>query len=73
MMLTWVMRRWTRTDMDYMCRTVELAIKSGATTINIPDTVGYSVPSEFKEIIETLINKVPILIKQFFLRIVTMI
>jgi 2-isopropylmalate synthase len=45
--------------MDYMCRTVELAIKSGATTINIPDTVGYSVPSEFKKIIETLINKVP--------------
>jgi len=45
--------------MDYMCKTVELAIKSGAKTINIPDTVGYTVPSEFKKIIETLINKVP--------------
>jgi len=42
-----------------MCKSVELAIKSGATTINIPDTVGYSVPSEFKKIIETLLNKVP--------------
>ena len=45
--------------MDFMCKTVELAIKCGARTINIPDTVGYSVPSEFKKIIETLINKVP--------------
>ena len=45
--------------MDYMCKTVELAIKSGAKTINIPDTVGYTVPSEFKKIIETLLNKVP--------------
>ena len=42
-----------------MCKTVELAIKCGAKTINIPDTVGYSVPSEFKKIIETLINRVP--------------
>jgi len=45
--------------MDFMCKTVELAIKCGAKTINIPDTVGYSIPSEFKKIIETLINKVP--------------
>ena len=45
--------------MDYMCKTVELAIKCGAKTINIPDTVGYTVPSEFKKIIEILINKVP--------------
>ena len=45
--------------MDYMCKTVELAIKSGAKTINIPDTVGYTVPSEFTKIIETLLNKVP--------------
>ena len=40
-------------------KTVELAIKSGAKTINIPDTVGYTVPSEFTKIIETLLNKVP--------------
>ena len=38
---------------------VELAIKCGAKTINIPDTVGYTRPSEFTKIITTLINKVP--------------
>ena len=55
----WSCEDGTRTDMDYMCKTVELAIKSGAKTINIPDTVGYTVPSEFTKIIETLLNKVP--------------
>ena len=55
----WSCEDGTRTDMDLMCKTVELAIKCGAKTINIPDTVGYSVPAEFKKIIETLINKVP--------------
>ena len=55
----WSCEDGTRTDIDFMCRTVELAIKCGAKTINIPDTVGYSAPSEFKKIIETLINKVP--------------
>ncbi len=55
----WSCEDGTRTDMDYMCKTVELAIKSGATTINIPDTVGYTIPSEFTTIIETLKNKVP--------------
>ena len=55
----WSCEDGTRTDMDYMCKTVELAINSGAKTINIPDTVGYTVPSEFKKIIETLLNKVP--------------
>ena len=52
----WSCEDGTRTDMDYMCKTVELAIKSGAKTINIPDTVGYTVPSEFKKIIETTTN-----------------
>jgi 2-isopropylmalate synthase len=55
----WSCEDGTRTDMDYMCKTVELAIKCGAKTINIPDTVGYTVPSEFTTIIETLLNKVP--------------
>ena len=36
----------TRTEEDYLCRTVETAIKAGANTINIPDTVGYTAPSE---------------------------
>ena len=42
-----------------MCKIVELAISCGAKTINIPDTVGYTVPSEFTKIITTLKNKVP--------------
>jgi len=55
----WSCEDGTRTDMDYMCKTVELAIKCGAKTVNIPDTVGYTVPSEFTKIITTLKNKVP--------------
>ena len=55
----WSCEDGTRTDMDYMCKTVELAINCGAKTINIPDTVGYTVPSEFTKIITNLKNKVP--------------
>jgi 2-isopropylmalate synthase len=55
----WSCEDGTRTDMDYMCKTVELAIKCGAKTINIPDTVGYTVPSEFTTIIKALLDKVP--------------
>ncbi len=49
----------TRTEEDYLCRTVEIAIKAGATTINIPDTVGYTAPVESADLIRMLINKVP--------------
>jgi len=55
----WSCEDGTRTNIDFMCKTVELAIKCGAKTINIPDTVGYSVPSEFTKIIQHLINRVP--------------
>ena len=55
----WSCEDGTRTDMDFMCKIVELAINSGAKTINIPDTVGYTTPSEFTKIIKTLKNKVP--------------
>ena len=48
-----------RTDQDYLCRVVEAAIKAGATTINIPDTVGYGLPWEFGERIRNLMNRVP--------------
>ena len=41
----------TRSDWDYLCRVVEAAIDAGATTVNIPDTVGYAVPSEFGALI----------------------
>ena len=55
----WSCEDGTRTDMDFMCKIVELAISCGAKTINIPDTVGYTTPSEFTKIISTLKNKVP--------------
>ncbi len=49
----------TRTEHDYLCRVVEIAIKAGATTINIPDTVGYTAPRESADLIRMLLNKVP--------------
>lgn len=49
----------TRTEHDYLCRVVEIAIKAGATTINIPDTVGYTAPRESADLIQMLIDKVP--------------
>ncbi|MHA3915053.1 2-isopropylmalate synthase [Halovulum sp. GXIMD14793] len=49
----------TRTERDYLCRVVETAIKAGATTINIPDTVGYTAPRESAEIIADLLARVP--------------
>ena len=49
----------TRTEHDYLCRVVEIAIKAGATTINIPDTVGYTAPRESAELIRMLLEQVP--------------
>jgi len=49
----------TRTEWDYLCRVVEIAIKAGATTINIPDTVGYTAPVESTDLIRRLIDEVP--------------
>ncbi len=49
----------TRTESDYLCRVVEIAIKAGATTINIPDTVGYTAPVESAELIQMLLARVP--------------
>ena len=48
-----------RTETDFLCRVVEAAIKAGATTINVPDTVGYTTPNEMYERIQSLINRVP--------------
>ena len=48
-----------RSEMDFLCRIVEAVIKAGATTVNIPDTVGYTLPHEFGERIRTLMNRVP--------------
>ena len=49
----------TRTDMDFMCRVVETAIDNGATTINLPDTVGYSTPEEIAEFFTEVRTRVP--------------
>ena len=49
----------TRTEWDYLCRVIEIAIKAGATTINIPDTVGYTAPEESANLIRRLIETVP--------------
>jgi 2-isopropylmalate synthase len=55
----WSPEDGSRTEHDFLCRTVEAAIKAGATTINIPDTVGYSVPEEYGALIAMLMNRVP--------------
>src|SRR3954468_321483 len=49
----------TRSDMDFLCRIVEAVIKAGGTTINLPDTVGYSTPDEIHEFFKTVRSKVP--------------
>lgn len=48
-----------RSDLDFLCRVVEAAIKAGARTINIPDTVGYAIPELYAEQIRQLIERVP--------------
>jgi 2-isopropylmalate synthase len=55
----WSAEDATRTDHDFLCRCVAAAIKAGATTINIPDTVGYTVPDEYFDLFSMLIEKVP--------------
>lgn len=47
-----------RSDMDFLCRIVHAVIEAGATTVNIPDTVGYTLPHEFGERIHTLMDRV---------------
>jgi len=49
----------SRSEIDFLCRVLEAVIKEGATTINIPDTVGYAVPQQFGEFIRSLREKVP--------------
>jgi 2-isopropylmalate synthase len=48
-----------RTESDFLCQVVEAAIDAGATTVNIPDTVGYATPAHMAGVIETLVNRVP--------------
>jgi len=55
----WSCEDGTRSDHDFLCRCVESAIKAGATTVNIPDTVGYAVPDEYAALIRMLMDRVP--------------
>ncbi|MCS7172590.1 MAG: 2-isopropylmalate synthase [Armatimonadetes bacterium] len=49
----------TRSEVDFLCRVVEVAIEEGAAVINIPDTVGYATPEEYATLIRTLRERVP--------------
>jgi 2-isopropylmalate synthase len=49
----------TRTDADFLCEVVRATIEAGATTVNIPDTVGYTLPHEFEEVLAYLYQRVP--------------
>jgi len=53
------LRRCGRSDLDFLCRIIEAVIKEGASTINIPDTVGYNVPEQYAERIRQLRERIP--------------
>ncbi len=55
----WSAEDATRTDFDFLCRCVEAAINAGATTINLPDTVGYAVPEEYYDMFKRIRATVP--------------
>ena len=56
----------SRSDRDFLCRVFEAAIDSGATTINLPDTVGYAVPEEFADLVRYVIDHTPNIHKAVF-------
>jgi 2-isopropylmalate synthase len=49
----------SRTDIEYLCRVVEMAVAEGATTINLPDTVGYALPAEYAAMFRVVRERVP--------------
>ncbi|MDG2348535.1 MAG: 2-isopropylmalate synthase [Gammaproteobacteria bacterium] len=55
----WAAEDALRSEHDVLCKSVETAIKNGAKTINIADTVGYAFPHEISDVVELLLNKVP--------------
>ncbi len=55
----WSCEDGSRSERDFLYRCIESAIKAGATTINVPDTVGYAVPDEFADLIASIRNRVP--------------
>ena len=57
--IEWSAMDATRSDLDYLCQAVETAIKAGATTVNLPDTVGYATPDDIKRMFTYVKNNVP--------------
>jgi len=55
----WSCEDGTRSDRDFLCRCFEAAIQAGASTVNIADTVGYTMPGEFIDLIQYIMNRVP--------------
>ncbi len=55
----WSCEDGTRSEPDFLCRLIESAIKAGATTINIPDTVGYTLPDEYAALFRSILERVP--------------
>src|SRR5947199_1042311 len=55
----WSAEDSTRADIEFLCRCIEAAINAGATTINLPDTVGYATPQEYRGMFETVRARVP--------------
>src|ERR687897_162777 len=49
----------TRSDLDFLCRVIEAVIEAGATTVNLPDTVGYATPDEIGTFFRTILTRVP--------------
>ena len=49
----------SRSDRDFLCKVFEAAIEAGATTVNLPDTVGYAIPEEFSELVKYVISHTP--------------
>lgn len=57
--IEWSAMDATRSDLDFLCRAVEMAISSGATTINLPDTVGYGTPEDIATMFTQVMERVP--------------
>ena len=55
----WSAEDATRTEFDFLCRCIEAAIRAGASTINLPDTVGYATPQEYEDLFRRVIARVP--------------
>jgi 2-isopropylmalate synthase len=56
----------SRSDRDYLCKVFEAAIEAGATTVNLPDTVGYAIPSEFADLVKYVMTHTPNIGKAVF-------